>query len=231
MRPKYEALRSELLDLVTNKAAGDQIPPERELCDQFNVARETLRRALDDLARDGYLIRRQGAGTFVARPKLTQQFRVRSFTEDMQARGFTSASKLLWHDVHPAGARIGSDLQLSPTELVVTLRRVRLADGEPMALELLHTPYAVIPNLDPEELADRSFYEYLRAHGVTVAGGSQSMEPTVTDPADSELLSMPSLSPALEVHRVTWTSDGQRIESTTSLYRGDRYKFHIELTE
>jgi len=231
MQTKFETLRDQIHDLISDAPTGLRIPAERELCERFGVARETLRKALDDLARDGYLVRRQGAGTFVARPKIAQRFRLRSFTEDMEIRGLTSTSKMLWNKRSPAGARLGARLQVSPTEEIITMRRLRLADGEPMALELLSVPISLIPDLDPAILADRSFYEYLRSeHGVVIVGGTQTMEPTVLDADEAELLAVPPLSPALLVERVTWTDTGRRVEAVRSVYRGDRYKFHLDLT-
>jgi GntR family transcriptional regulator len=100
-----------------------------------------------------------------------------------------------------------------------------------MALELLSVPRALVPGLDPATLAERSFYDTLRQDfGIEISGGSQTMEATVTDPSESELLGVPELSPALLVERVTWDQHERRVEAVRSVYRGDRYKFHIDLS-
>ena len=93
---------------------GDRLAPERELMVQFGVARETIRRAIDDLIAEGLLERRPGVGTFVTHTKLTQQVRVQSFTQDMRARRMTSTSRLISHSRGLAGARLGQLLRISP---------------------------------------------------------------------------------------------------------------------
>lgn len=230
MGETQEVLRQEVLARIHGLLDGERLPPERELCQSLGVARETLRQVLGELTQEGYLVRRRGAGTFVARSKITQQTQIRSFTEDMRARRMSSSSKLLWHRREPAGARLGAVLRLSPGEPVLTLRRLRLADGEPMALETVSLPDALLPGLEPEVLADASLYTILdERFGIEVWAGDQTLEATVTDREESELLGVPLLSPGLLVERVTWTRDGRRVEATKSTYRGDRYRFHIDL--
>jgi GntR family transcriptional regulator len=198
---------------------------------RFGVARETIRRAIDELIVDGLLERRPGVGTFVTRRKLTQQFRVQSFTQDMRARKMTSTSRLISHSESMAGARLGQVLHISPGDRVLTIQRLRLADNEPMALELLSMPRELVPGLDVELLGSQSLYEILaRDYGIEIVGGTQTIEATVTDERESELLGIPPLSPALLIERTTWNGEGRRIEAVRSTYRGDRYKFEVDLT-
>jgi GntR family transcriptional regulator len=228
---KGDELRRRLRELIEASAPGDRLPAERELIGEFGVARETLRRAIDEFVADGRLDRRHGVGTFVTRPKITQQFRVQSFTEDMRARGLTSSSRIVSSRVISAGARVGALLQISPADEVHAIRRLRLADGEPMALETLHLPYALVPGLPVDQLDKRSLYQILAdEYGVAIAHGNQTIEATVTDDDESDLLSVPRLSPALVVDRVTWTADGRHVEAVHSVYRGDRYRFEVDLT-
>jgi GntR family transcriptional regulator len=228
---RSEVLRRRILSLIAGLSPGEKLPAERALGEQFGVARETLRRTLDDLAEEGYLDRRQGIGTFVTRPKLTQSFRVQSFTEDMRARRMSSSSKLLSHRRRMAGARIASRLQISPGEEVITLRRLRFADGEPMALENVSMPTSLLPDFDAEKLGDSSLYATLfREYGIDIVAGTQTMEATVTDVEESAILEVAPLSPAILVDRVTWTASGQRVESVRSIYRGDRYKIQVDLS-
>ncbi len=227
---KGDLVRQRLLALIEELPQGEQLPSERVLGERFGVARETLRRALDDLADDGLLVRRQGSGTFVARPKLTQTFRVQSFSEDMRARRMSSSSRLISHRSRAAGARMGARLQISPGDPVLTMRRLRLADGEPMALEDVTIPEALIPGFDPELLGNDSLYTTLsRRYGIEIASGSQTMEATVLDDEEAALLAVAPLSPAILVERVTWMQDGRRVEAVRSLYRGDRYQFQVDL--
>ncbi len=104
-----------------------------------------MRAALDELVREGYLVRRRGAGTFVAEPKVAKGIDINSFSDDMRARGMTPASRTLDLAIVPAGARLGRILHVSPAEPVVAVKRLRLADGEPMAIELLHVRQSLVP--------------------------------------------------------------------------------------
>ncbi len=226
---KYKHVRKRILEMVGSMSPGERLPPERKLSADFDIARETLRRSLDDLARDGHLDRRLGAGTFVAKPKITKQFRVTSFTEDMHQRSLVPSSLVVASTVAKAGVELGGYLKISPEEDVVTIKRLRLADGLPMAIETLSTPRELVPGLEGAELENRSFYEILASrHGRSVVGTHQTIEATVTDEEESTLLEVPHLSPALLFERTSWSTDHRIIEHVRSVYRGDRYKFEIE---
>lgn len=231
-RVKGDELRRGLRSLIDEASPGDRLPPERDLIGNFGVARETVRRALDDFIAEGRLERRPGVGTFVTRPKITKQFRMQSFTEDMQARGMTSSSQIISVSEGIAGARTGAALQISPGANVLSIRRLRLADGEPMALESLRLPADLVPGLQVDELQDHSLYAILRSvYGIELHNGTQTIEATVTDEEQARLLRVAPLSPALLVDRVTWTADERRVESVRSIYRGDRYRFEVDLTD
>lgn len=217
-------------DRIAGLEVGDVLPSERQLAAEFGVARMTLRRAVEELVREGYLVRRIGSGTYVAEPKIAQRLTMTSFSEDMRRRGFRPSSQTLSAREGPAGARIGRRLAISPAEDVLTVVRRRLADDVPMAIETLHVPSELVPGLRGEDLEDRSFYELLeQRYGVTLARGSQTIEPTVTNEEESEHLEVPLHSPAFLFERTTWSPDDVAIEFVRSIYRGDRYTLFTEL--
>lgn len=227
---KYEHVREQVLDLLEPLAVGAPIPAERELSARLGVARMTLRRAVDDLVRDGYLMRRQGHGTFVAEPKIAQRLTLTSFSEDMRQRGMAPSSRTLALEVSPAGARLSRKLEVSPPDLIVMVRRLRLADEAPMAIEHLHVPQRLVPGLSAADLAEGSFYDLLEErYGLVVGTGLQAIEPTVTDAEESEVLGVPPHSPALLFERVTRDEGGTVVEFVRSVYRGDRYRITTEL--
>ncbi|HXG75658.1 MAG TPA: GntR family transcriptional regulator [Gaiellaceae bacterium] len=228
---KQSQTRERVLDLIEELEVGDAIPSERQLSAQLGVSRLTVRAALEDLVREGYLVRRRGAGTFVSEPKITQELTMTSFTDDMRRRGLRPSSRTLELRVVPAGARLGRVLRLSPSEPVVIARRLRLADGESMAIETLHVRAAYVPGLTAKDLDDGSFYELLSArYGIEIVGGEQTIEPTVTDEEESEALGVPLHSPAFRFERVTRSQTGEIVEFVESIYRGDRYKLVTALT-
>src|SRR5436190_3889547 len=92
---KQSAARQQVLELIERLEVGEAIPSERQLSADLGVSRLTVRAALDDLAREGYLLRRRGAGTFVSEPKITQELTMTSFTDDMRRRGMRPSSRTL----------------------------------------------------------------------------------------------------------------------------------------
>jgi GntR family transcriptional regulator len=228
---KQSETRERVLDLIERLGVGEAIPSERQLSGVLSVSRLTVRAALDDLVREGYLKRRQGAGTFVSEPKIAQELTMTSFTEDMRRRGMAPSSKKVELKTVPAGARLGRLLHVSPSEQIVVVKRLRYADRETMAIETLHVSESLIPNLTARDLEEHSFYELLEERfGVVVVGGSQAIEPTVTNEEESAALGVPLHSPAFLFERTTRSADGTIVEYVRSIYRGDRYRLVSELT-
>ena len=206
---KQAETRDLVLDLIEQLSVGEAIPSERQLSADFGVSRLTVRAALDDLVREGYLVRRHGSGTFVSEPKIAQELTMTSFTDDMRLRGLQPASKTLELRVTPAGARLGRLLHVSPSEPVVVAVRLRLADGESMAIETVHIRASHVPGLTAKDLEEHSFYEILRdRYGIVVVGGEQTIEPTVTDEDESNALGVPLHSPAFQVRTSHALGDG-----------------------
>ena len=228
---KQRETRDRVLELIEALEIGEAIPSERQLTTDLGVSRLTVRAALDELVRDGYLVRRRGSGTFVSEPKIAQELTMTSFTEDMQRRGLSPASRTLELKVVPAGAQLGRLLHVSPSEPVMVAKRLRLADHETMAIETLHVRESLVPDLTATDLQEHSFYELLRDRYVTtIAGGIQTIEPTVTDEEESEALGVPLHSPAFLFERVSRDSSGEVVEFVRSIYRGDRYRIVTDLS-
>jgi GntR family transcriptional regulator len=167
----------------------------------------------------------------VSEPKIAQELTMTSFTEDMRRRGMDPGSRTLSLDVVPAGARLGRFLHVSPSEPIVVAKRLRLADRETMAIETLHVREKLVPGLTQRDLEGKSFYELLRDRfGIVIAGGVQTIEPTVTNEEESEALGVPLHSPAFLFERVTHGEDNGIVEFVHSIYRGDRYRLVTDLT-
>jgi GntR family transcriptional regulator len=227
---KQSHTRQHVLDLIERLGVGTAIPSERQLSADLGVSRLTLRAALDDLAREGYLVRRRGSGTYVQQPKIAQELTITSFSDDMRRRGMVPGSRTLSMSTILAGARLGRSLNVSPSEQILVVKRLRLADGESMAIETLHIPEALVPGLTPKALTG-SFYDLLRdRYGVQIAEGIQAIEPTVTNEEESEVLGVPLHSPAFLFERTSRDDAGRTVEFVQSVYRGDRYRIVTELS-
>ena len=228
---KQSETRGRVLDLIERLEVGEAIPSERQLSADLGVSRLTVRAALDELVREGYLLRRRGAGTFVSEPKIAQELTMTSFTEDMRRRGLRPESRTLELKVTPAGARLGRFLHLSPSEPIIVAKRLRMADHETMAIETLHVREAHVAGLSASDLEQKSFYELLRnRYGIVIAGGTQTIEPTVTNEEESQALGVPLHSPAFLFERFTQSEKGEPVEFVHSIYRGDRYRLVTDLS-
>ena len=227
---KQSQTREQVIDLIEQAGVGGALPSERQLSVDLGVSRLTVRAALDDLVREGFLVRRRGSGTFVREPKIAQELTMTSFSEEMRRRGMTPGSRTLSLETTTAGAYLGRCLHVSPSEPVVVAKRLRLADGESMAIETLHVPESLVPGLEPKDLDRGSFYELLaEQYGITIVGGMQTIEPTVTNEEESEALDVPLHSPAFLFERTTRSENDDIVEFVRSIYRGDRYRLVSEL--
>ncbi len=222
---QLEAVLREALAADTWKA-GEAMPPERELADQFGVSRLTLRKALERLEAQGLVQRRQGSGTYVA-PRLEQPLStLTGFSEDMRARGLEPSARWLKRGLFTASPEEVLALSLSPGEKVARLERVRSAQGEPMAVERAALPAHLLPN--PEEVKE-SLYAYLESKGLRPARALQRLRAVAASRQEAELLGIRADEPVLYIERLSFLADGSVLEFTRSHYRGDRYDFVAEL--
>src|SRR5512133_4005246 len=123
---KQVLTRQRVLELIDQLQVGEAIPSERRLSSELGVSRLTVRAALDDLVREGFLVRRHGSGTFVSEPKIAQQLTLTSFSEDMRRRGMVPGSRTVELQTISAGAALGRSLNVSPNARVVQIVRLRL---------------------------------------------------------------------------------------------------------
>ncbi len=213
-------------------APGSRLPSERELAERYAVSRMTARQALQMLAHDGMTYSRVGKGTYASEPKIPQELQaLTSFTEEMARLGMKASSSILKAEVQPASPDVARRLGLLPGANVVLLRRIRRANGEPMALENTTIDYAFCPGLlDGRDFSETSLYDVLRRdYGLSVVRADQLIDTRMPETWEAELLNIGSLTPILNIERSTFDADGRPIEFVRSVYRGDKYRFHAVL--
>lgn len=209
---------------------GEMIRSEREFAEKHQISRMTVRQAINNLVNDGYLYRIKGKGTFVAKKKFEQKLPVlSSFSEDMKARGLKPSSKLIRFKIVPASNEIASELAIPIFDPIYEIQRVRLADDVPMALEMTAIPANLIQGLT-EEHAKGSLYEFIEdVLSSPIDQAKQVIEASVAHEPESEHLGIKKGSPLLLIQRNTYLSDGTALEVVRSAYRGDRYKYIVEM--
>ena len=230
--PLYRRLHDHIAGAIDRGVLkpSQALPGERDIARDLAVSRVTVRKALAGLVEAGLLEQRQGSGTFVARrpPRVEQALsRLTSFTDDMRLRGLSTTSRWLRRELSHPTAREALHLGLSPTDRVCHLRRLRLADGAPMAVELAAVPQALLP--DPEAV-EGSLYAVLEASGFKPVRALQRLAAANLDGEAAGLLGLTPGSAALSIERVAFAADGRAVEFTHRFFRGDTYDFVAELT-
>lgn len=225
----YQRLARGLRDAIARGIVKpeDALPAERDLASDFAVSRITVRKALDALVAEGLLIRRQGAGTFVAGRVEKQFAKLSSFSEDMAARGRTVTNTWLMQAEGVVTPDESMMLGLGPGAAVYRFRRIRFADGQPMAIE--HSAISGFALDDPAAVGE-SLYAALEATGNRPVRALQRLRAVLFTVDQAKLLGIEKGAPGLYIERRGFLDDGRAIEATQSWYRGDAYDFVAELS-
>lgn len=210
---------------------GDPLASEEELARLYQVSRMTARQALHGLKSSGYAVSRKGRGTFVTRPKMERNImHLEGFTEDMKQRGMVPSSKMLEQLVVGATEEIAEKLKLSASDPILRLRRLRYADGIPMAIEESHLPLQLYPGLNRYNFEKNSLYSVLREnYGVRVGWADEIIEAIHATREESELLTIPKRASVLCISRIIMSTADMPIEAAYSRYRGDRYRASLRV--
>jgi GntR family transcriptional regulator len=231
--PLYYQIQRALMEKIHSGelGTGDPLASEEELARVYQVSRMTARQALHGLKTSGFAASQKGRGTFVTRPKLDKNImHLRGFTEDMKHLGMVPSSKLLEQTVVKATEELAEKLKIETGDAVMRLRRLRLADGIPMALEESNIPLKQFPGLDKIGFVKQSLYFILReTFGVRVGWADEMIEALPATREESELLTIPKKASILSISRVIMTPEETPIEVACSRYRGDRYKASIRV--
>jgi GntR family transcriptional regulator len=231
--PLYHQLKEILKDYIESGEwkPGDIIPSENELQQEYNVSRNTVKKAFDDLVQEGILNRMKGKGTFVSMPKIEQSLSgFYSFSKVLLSKGLKPKDIILSLDQKEVQPSIAKQLQLPKGASVIELRRLRCADDAPMILETSYIPLELTPGLSTEKLEHSSLYDLMQSeYGVIVTKAKETFEPVLIRDYESSYLQVKEGSPALLLERVAYDGNGQSVEFCRSVIRGDRCRFYTEL--
>lgn len=233
--PLYHQLKALLLARIESGELKpqDRLETEDELAGHYHVSKATVRQALAELAREGQVRREQGRGTFVAEPRVEQGPReLTSFSDDMKRRGLRGYSKVLERAVVAADEAIARCLNLAPGARVLRLQRLRLAEGEPLGIQIAYVPLVLAPGLEKEDFKTGSLYEILeRKYGLIAKTARESHFAALLSRPQCRLLKTPPGSPGLCAERTAFLPDGRPLEHTSSAMRADRYQISLELVK
>ncbi len=213
--PLYFQIQRSLMERIHSGelSEGDPLASEEELARTHQVSRMTARQALHGMKASGYAVSHKGRGTFVTRPKMEKNIlHLQGFTEDMKQRGMVPSSRLLEQSVIPH------------------LRRLRLADDIPMALEESNVPLRYYPGLERTSFKTKSLYAVMRErYGLSVGWADEIIEALPATREESDLLTLPRRASILSISRLIMSTSDLPVEVACSRYRGDRYRASLRV--
>ncbi len=226
--PHHRRIEQVLRERITAMKPGDRLPSDAELVAEFGVSRMTARNAMQRLAEEGLVAREPGRGSFVAVPPAHRRTdRLMTFSSEMARRGRVPSSRLLARAIRPSTPAEATALELAPGEPVVEVRRVRLADGRPIALESAVLVQACAQSVLIADLEGGSLHAAIHAGGIRLRNGTGTVGAAAATAEDARLLDIRRGDPLLVERRVIVADDGRRIESTESRYPADRYALDV----
>ena len=232
--PLYFQVKQMILKRIEEEYAqpGSSLPGEKELEEQYGVSRITIRRALQELVDEGYIVRQPGKGSFVRQAKLQDRSAVLGgFANDLQAQGYEVESEILDYCVRSAAPHIAKKLGIETGKNVLYLKRLVIADGEPLAVTNAHFNVGPHVVFSREELSSDSIFPlFEQKYGIVLRRAQKSIEVTLTLKDEAELLGVALNAPAMLTELLVFNEQEELVGFVKTLYRGDRYKFFITVT-
>ena len=232
--PLYYQVKESLLEKIKSRQfnVGDLIPSEAELQEQYNVSRITIRRAIQELVQEGHLYTKQGRGTFVSRPKVSQELNlITSWAETMEEMGMHPETKKIEYSEEPAPVDIARLLNIPIGDRVYKIERLRYADGEPTCIMTNYLSPDVVPGFLEKGIKGESLYETLEKHyNIVLSRAEETVEAKAAKTSEAELLNIKRGAPLLHATRVTYDITDRPVEVVISISRADRYSYRIKLS-
>lgn len=230
--PIYHQLEEHIRELIEagQLIPGDALPSEREYAELYGISRMTVRQAITNLVNDQLLYRIKGKGTFVMEKKYAKNTKgLTSFTEEMNDMGMKASTKLLDFKIIPANPMLANELGVLENSRVYSIKRIRLAEDIPMALETTYISADLIKGITAR-IAKRSLYDYIEnTLQLKISNSSQVVEASIANPEELVHLEIPKNSPVLSIKQTAYLVNQTVLEVVTSSYRADRYKFMVDL--
>lgn len=225
----------QLAQAIERAIADGTIPPgsrlenEIALGHRLNLSRPTTRRALQELVDKGLLVRKRGVGTQVVQSSVHRPVALTSLFDDLVRAGERPSTEVLSYRLASATPEIAELLSLRPGEQVLTLRRLRSASDEPLAVMRNHVPAALAPT--EAELTEHGLYHYLRSRGINLRVARQRIGARLATTEEAALLHEKPRAALLTVERTAFDDSGAVVEHGMHAYRASRYTFETTLVD
>jgi GntR family transcriptional regulator len=230
--PLYYQLKTVLLQKIQSGEwrPGTNIPTESELTEMYGISRTTVREAVSVLVHEGYLSKKQGRGTSVNSPRFQERLgRLTGFAEEMQQQGFIPSARLVGIDEDVARDLDFAKLGLTGGERWVKFERIRLASGDPIAVERSYWPRDIADLLRKEDLNEVAFYATLEKNGIHLSNAEESISAVNASREDASQLGVRTGTALMEMRRLAYDVQSRLIEYTCTRYLGDRYTYRVQL--
>jgi DNA-binding GntR family transcriptional regulator len=231
--PLYSQIEQSIMEKIKKGILleGQLLPSEQDLARSYNVSRMTARQALHGLKQNGYVVTIRRKGTFVTTPKIEKTLiSLQGFSQEMRGGGMRPGSIVLEHGLILPPVEIVERLQLQKDERVFKLRRLRLADKVPIAVEISYTPEKYFPGIDAIDFEKESLYSVLQnRYGASIGWSVDVIEAAKATVEEARLLTVPRGSGILSIMRLVMSPEGRPIEACLSRYRSDRYRATVRI--
>lgn len=227
LTPLYLQVKNEIMKEIKEKKLGKntKLHSDREYVDKFNISRLTIRKAIEELQREGYIIRIPGKGTFCTNIGNKSEFiHVISFTKDIKNRNLKSSSKLLFFDLIDCPDSIKKKLEITKNDKLFRIKRIRYADNIPLAIQDSYIISNDCPNLNDFDLEKNSLYEILEnKFKLELAYAKNILSTRISKRDELKLFGIKENIAVFILKQTTYLKRGTPIEYVESIFRGDKY--------
>jgi GntR family transcriptional regulator len=212
--------------------SGARLPPERQLCQQLNISRVTLRKALNHLVENGVLNASHGRGWYVAKNAARREWpnALESFTETAARMGLKPQSEVLRAEVLPASIDEAEELSIAPGTDLFHLERVRLLDEMPIALDLTEMAVSVLPAIRKIDFSGGSLYRTLAEAGIEPVRADATVEAREADVSEAGHLRLAPGKPLLVMRQLVFDVSDRPLFRSTLKYAGERYRLRTSFS-
>jgi DNA-binding GntR family transcriptional regulator len=210
-------------------APGDRFENELALAKRLTLSRPTTRRAIQEVVDKGLLVRKRGVGTQVVQSPVHRRVELTSLFDDLVRAGQDPTTELLDYRTGPPDEEVAGELNLNDDHEIVTIQRLRSANGEPLAVMTNYLPVELAP--DPDDLVRNGLYQSLRARGVHIRLARQRIGARPASKSEARLLDEKAGAPLLTMTRTAFDDSGKAVEYGNHGYRASRYYFETTLID